>query len=268
MACRIGRLNENLRRQRVIFKNEYELAEKDRARAKKLQESHLISDADLEKSEAIRFQQQRQMEQADASIIQNGITIQQHKSQVADLQLAKSDNETNKNLTITEDIHRLQTAIDEWKKQFLIIAPVGGQVSLTKVWSSDLPITAGDEILVIIQNKTGENAAKPTNSIIAKGEVPAIDVEKLQKGMRSSINLDGFVPMKTGSLDAEVMDIALIPQKEAYQIDLALPVPMVTDAGQTIGFRSEMSGEARIFCSEKSALQRILEQGYSMLFQH
>ena len=76
--------------------------------------------------------------------------VQQLQNQINELRLTKSDTQNDNELMLLEDLQRLRSAVAEWKQSYLIIAPIQGAVSLSKVWSVQQSVEAGAEILAII----------------------------------------------------------------------------------------------------------------------
>lgn len=255
-------MNGSLIRQKAILSAEFDLAGKERQRQQQLFAEKIISEQEHEKMEVAFLQQKRQLENADAAFIQNEIQIRQLESQIADLQLNRSDTEANNDRTLNEDLRRLQSAIAAWKQQFLVIAPIAGTVSLSKIWSEQQSVGAGEEVLAIapLQNTTAL-----ANEIIGKATLPVSEIGKLQnlslesrEGFRTIIRLDAYPAQEYGILDATIANLSAVPQEEAYQLDFRFPSGLTTNYGKTLAFRQEMTGQARIITEDRRVLDRIL----------
>jgi multidrug resistance efflux pump len=178
-------LNENLLNQKAIQAKEFELAEKDLNRQKQLHREGVISDAEFEKFNTQYWQQKRQIEASDAAFINNDMQIQQHNAQINDLSQSKNDNQNTKELTVLEDIRRLKSAIDEWKKTFLLTAPIAGTVTLSKIWSPQQNIGIGEEFLTIVPTEGA-------NPVVCKAILPIAQSGKVKLGATTTVRLDAF----------------------------------------------------------------------------
>ena len=141
----LKQLNINLLKQKDIQAKEFELTEKEFTRQKRLHTEGVISDSELEKFNALYLQQKRQIEANDAAFINNDMQIGQHEAQINDLSQNKGDNQNTKELTLSEDMRRLKAAIEEWKQMYLVIAPISGTITLSKIWSPQQSIGTGEE---------------------------------------------------------------------------------------------------------------------------
>jgi multidrug resistance efflux pump len=246
-------LNENLLNQKAIQAKEFELAEKDLNRQKQLHTEGVISDAEFEKFNTQYWQQKRQIEASDAAFINNDMQIQQHNAQINDLSQSKNDNQNTKELTVLEDIRRLKSAIDEWKKTFLLTAPIEGTVTLSKIWSPQQNIGIGEEFLTIVPTEGA-------NPVVCKAILPISQSGKVKLGAITTVRLDAFPYQQYGILRGALQNIALVPQKEDYQLDIVLNNALTTSYGKTLTFRQEMQGSANIITEDRRVVERILDR--------
>jgi multidrug resistance efflux pump len=246
-------LNDNLLTQKATQTKEFELAEKDLSRQKQLHTEGVISDLEFEKFNTQYFQQRRQIEASDAATINNAMQIQQHQSQINDLSQSKNDNQNTKELTVLEDIRRLKSAIDEWKQTFLLTAPIAGKITLSKIWSNQQNIATGEEFLTIVPTES-------QNQVVCKAILPIAQSGKVKTGLNTTIRLDAFPYQQYGILRGSVGNIALVPQKEDYQLDIKLNTDLTTSYGKTLNFRQEMQGFANIITEDRRVVERILDR--------
>jgi len=252
-------LNANLRKQQTIMRSELALSEKEYRRQQRLRDDGVISDKEFETSEAQFLAQKRQYENTESAFLQNQMQVRQLEGQINDLQQAKSDSYTEKSQTLAEDALRLRSAIAEWKQRHLVTAPIGGQVSLTKIWSAQQPITAGEEVLAIVPYTP---APENPNAIVGKATVPALNFGKLISGQRVIVRLDGYPAQQYGSLETTLTATSLLPQQDDkeshYLLDLYFPDSLITTQGKYIPLHQEMSGVARIVTEDRRVLERML----------
>ncbi|MEL6720638.1 MAG: TolC family protein, partial [Bacteroidota bacterium] len=130
------KLNQSLQKQLEIFKREVALSESNYKTTKGLYESGAASLVEVEGAEASYLQYQRQLESMQSQVISNQVTTEQLKTQITDIQQGRQDGLQMRQLTIEENLQKLKNDITAWEQTYLIKAPIAGQVSMTKVWSS------------------------------------------------------------------------------------------------------------------------------------
>ena len=248
----LKQLNINLLKQKDIQAKEFELTEKEFTRQKRLHTEGVISDSELEKFNALYLQQKRQIESNDAAFINNDMQIGQHEAQINDLSQNKSDNQNTKELTLAEDMRRLKAAIEEWKQMYLVIAPISGTITLSKIWSPQQSIGAGEEILAVVPSLSTQ--------IVCKAILPITQSGKVKTGLIANIRIDAFPFQQYGILRGAVQNIALIAQKEDYQLDITVPPDLVSSYGKTLAYRPEMQGTAHIITEDRRVVERILDR--------
>jgi multidrug resistance efflux pump len=254
--AQLEKINANLMRQKTILQEEFALMTKERSRQRQLQSQQVISDVEAEKTEANWLQQKRQIESANATMLQNQMQIKQLDNQIVELRLKQYDDENAKALTLMEDMQRLRSAVETWKQNYLIIAPIAGSVSLAKVWSAQQSVASGEEILAVVPRESGE----ASGVFVGKASVTGVDIGKVKPGSRVVIRLDAYPAQQYGTLEGMVANIAALPQAEGYAMDIVLSDSLITSYGQTIPFRQEMSGQARIITEERRVIERIFDR--------
>ena len=251
-------LNVNLEKQKAIQNEDFVLAGKEINRQRQLHSNQVIADLELETSERTYLQQKRQLESTEAATLQNQMQIRQLESQVNDLQQSKRDNSEDKTLSLDEDLRRLNSAIEEWKQNYLVLAPISGQVSFSKIWSVQQTIGAGEEIMAVVPDALPD---ENNPGIVGKATLPAANAGKIRPGMRAIIRLDGLPAQEYGTLEAVVANIALLPQNEAYLLDLKLTDSLLTTTyRKKVPFRQEMAGQVRIVTEERRVVERLFDR--------
>jgi multidrug resistance efflux pump len=251
-------LNTNLLKQKDIQAKEFELTEKELSRQKQLNTEGVISDTDFEKFNAQYLQQKRQIEANEAAFINNDMQAHQHEAQISDLSQSKDDNQNTKVLTVEEDIRRLKATIEEWKQTYLIMAPISGTLTLSKIWSVQQNIGMGEEVLSVVPDARA-------SIVVCKAILPIEQSGKVTIGLKSNIRLDAFPYLQYGILRGSVTSISLVPQKEEYQLDMAVPADLKTSYGKTLNFRPELQGTANIITEDRRVVERLLDKFHDLM---
>ena len=176
-------------------------------------------------------------------------------SEILQLEQQYADSDIEKKRILEEDAQKLRNAIERWKKQFLIVAPVAGHISLSKIWHSKQTVSAGEEILAIVPDM---DRSVINSLIIGRASVSVSYSGKLKVGLPVIIRLDGFPVQEYGTVTATVSGISPIPQNEVYLIDVGISDSLVSSYQRKIPFRQEMTGSMKIITENKRMIDRIL----------
>ena len=247
----VAMLNKSLARQEKIMKEEVALAFKNKQRDSTLLATSSLSKFEFEKSQSDWLARRRELEALRSGTSQNNLRTQEMQAQILDLQQVQSDGESQKLLDFRSEVQQLKGEIDIWKQDYLLVAPVGGEVEFTKVWSEQQHVEAGTEVLTIVPREG-------SGRILAKALLSGERSGKVKEKMAVNIRLDAYPYQEFGVLNGEVGRIATVPSEQGYELEISLPHDLKTSYGKLIPFRQEMQGTARIVTEKRSLLERVL----------
>ncbi len=246
----LQRMNAGLIRQKQIQEEALQLARSEMERQNRLFQDGVISKTEQERASAAYLQQLRQLELIQSSFVSNDMEIKRLEGQSMDMAQTDRDQMSIRGLAIEEDIKRLKASIAEWKKNYLLIAPIDGQLSFSKVWSAFQTVMTGDEIAAIVPPDT-------STSILVKAMLPVANSAKVSVGMKANLRLDGYPHQEYGILQGKVSNIALLPQEDFYHVEISLNDALTTSFGKTLELRHEMQGVVRIITEDQRIIDRI-----------
>jgi HlyD family secretion protein len=251
-------LSDNLGLQKSKLEQEIIINKKDVDRNRQLNEEGVIPDNDLEKIETQYLQYQRQLDAMESQIVRNDITIEQLNTQILDLSQNRKDGRSGRELSIQQDVQRMKSEIETWKKTYLIIAPIAGKISFSKIWNEQQFVNASEEVLTIVP-------IEGVGEIIGKALLPIANSGKVKIGQMANIRLDGFPFQEYGVIKSTVKSISLVPKEENYLLEIELPDSLITTYDKVIPFRQEMRGTANIITEDRRILERIFDRVNSIL---
>jgi multidrug resistance efflux pump len=291
VAAKIGNLQEqisnlrNLRkslaRQQETLAREVEISRKELKRQQQLYTGGYLSASELEKFATNVLQMTRQLEGLQTTILGNDTQEKQLEGQILEARQNRNDNTNAKSLTVSADIERLIAEIQEWKRQYVVVAPITGNVAMLRVWSPQQSINVGEEVLTLVPNEgnlSKDNVNTPQNegnapqtppsvksAILGRCLLPVANAGKVKVGQDVEIRLDGFNYQEFGTLKGKVFNISAVPQQENYLLEVQLDSKqMTTSYGKTLPFRQEMSGTANIITENRRILSRIFDKVISL----
>lgn len=145
----------------------------------------------------------------------------------------------------------LSNEINDWKKRYLIQAPITGQVSFLQYWSVNQYISAGDVVVIVANNN---------KDIAAKIQVNRAGIGKIKVGQRVDIELESYPAVEYGQLVGTIASISSAPGTQGYLVDVSLPTKLLTTYGKQLPFSPNLVGQAKIITEEKRLIERFLEK--------
>ncbi len=171
-----------------------------------------------------------------------------------DLKLQKSQEESRQQIAIEEALENLKSQINRWEQTYLIISPIDGIVTFTKIWSKNQNVQTGEIVATVIPNDE--------TNIIGKVEIPPMGVGKVKNGQTVNIKLNNFPHMEFGLLKGKVKSISLIPETTQdgiiYTAEIEIPKTLISNYGKELKFSQEMTGIAEIITEDIRLLERFL----------
>lgn len=204
------------------------------------------------KKEVVSYEQEQKNIQSRIGEL-DGQILQLRKG-ILEVQLSSSETNNNKYVGLVENINQLKSALEKWKQQYLINAPISGKVTFnTGNLSEKLNVREGEEIMYIIP--------KNGNGVVGLVTVPAALSGKVREGQRVIIKFDSYGYQQYGFVEGFVKSKSLMPKDQntlAVRVDL--PKGMFTNFGKTIKFDQQMQGSAEIITADHRLIARIFEK--------
>ena len=255
------RLVQVLEQRKISLQNKLELTTAKKERSQELYSGGNMSLQDYEAQINEVNDLRRQITDLDSEFINNDITIQQLERSILDLKESRDLSDNSKQLRAEESFQSLKSAVESWKLNFLLKAPIDGQITFTKPLSENEFVQAGDEVMAILP--PGNNSG----DIKGFAALPFAGAGKAQPGQKVLIRLADFPYQQYGSVEGRVESIAALPQKTGYLIEISLNEGLKTSQNKTeaLPFRQQMPGTARIITEERRYLERIIDKLTSAL---
>ncbi len=257
-ASKHRQLGSAMQRQLRLFEKELALAEKDHRRNLKLNNQGVVSDLDFEKNEAQLLQKQQQLENLKSNIIQNKIAIEQLNTDWLELKDARSTSVDDYLIRLEELALQFRNEHSQWKKQYMVTAPIAGIASITPGMVENRTVNTGEVIAGIIPANAGDK-------LVAHLSPPASGIGKIEMGNRVLLQLDAYPHKEYGAVETTIVHVSLLPMQDGegglvYKVICELQQPIRSATGKELPFRQKLTGLAQIITKDKSIMERLFER--------
>jgi multidrug resistance efflux pump len=239
----------NLDTRASILEEEYELARNQFVRDSTLFMQGVVSESDFESTKSKLLSSRAGWQEMISLKTENDIKIAGIREQILELQLKKQEQLTSLTISVEEALNRLKASVATWEKQYLIMAPIDGQVTFNKIWSVNQNVKAGEKVMTIIPSEQGE--------FVGKIRLPVSGAGKVKEGHQVNIRFENFPYLEFGMVKGEVSNVSKVPQDDYYTVEVELPEGLMTYYGVEISFSQNMQGQAEILTDKMRLLQRI-----------
>lgn len=157
---------------------------------------------------------------------------------------------------------QLTNMIHSWKKQYLQISPIDGQMEYLGFWRDNYFVQAGQELFSILPNQ---------NEVIGEVIVPSFGIGKVKVGQVANVKVNNYPYTEYGLIKGEVSSISRLSNKikqtsattttegNVYRILISFPNGMQTNFGKTLNLDFESQGTAEIITKPKRLIERLFD---------
>ena len=153
-------------------------------------------------------------------------------------------------MDILNDIRMLKNEFKAWKDNYLLTSPIDGKVTLTKFWSENHVVTAGERLATVVP---GDSSV-----VICRAVVPSAGIGKVEKGQPVHVKLAGYPYMEHGMLTGTVSAVSLVPEEQGYIVGITLSEGMISSYSEQLKLVQEMDGTAEIITKEMRLIYRFI----------
>jgi multidrug efflux pump subunit AcrA (membrane-fusion protein) len=235
-----------------LIANELKILKERFAMNKDLFKKGIISKIDFNQSESEYLQKQQAYQSAKMNLSNVDISAKQLESQISQNQYNSDlkNNENYRRFQITKDL--LISKVKWWEKNYLLQAPIAGQVNFNRNVSVNQNVTVGYTLFSIIS---------PNSEILGNLFVPLRGSGKIAIGQDVKIDLFNYPAQEFGTLTGKVQTISNLPNEDnMYFVEVALPNTLLTSYKKKLDFIPNMKGNGRIITERQRLIARIFNQ--------
>ncbi len=243
--------------QKQTLEEDLQLETRNYERYESLFDSAAISQSELDKSKSELLQKQHSFEGARTDLANTQIKIDELKGEKLDLQLRYEQERGDLQLAINKSFNNLNGAINQWVKDYLIVAPIDGSATFNKFWTVNQNITEGEKIVSIVP--------VDSSNIIGKLTMPVYRSGKVKVGQKVNIRFENYPYMEFGMVTGYVEKISIVPADNTYAVDVSFPNGLRTNYQVELPFNQKMRGKAEIITQDTRLLERIIRPLRSLI---
>lgn len=202
---------------------------------------------------------EREMQTIEVNIKNKQFDIETVRNQITGVKTSSSENLFTASSQLKDSFVKLKNATKDWKKAFMITAPIDGIVLYANENIGEQQFVAKEsEIMVVVPlNQT---------QIIGRMMVDVGRSAKIEPGQKVIIRLSGYPQKEFGVVNGEVFWKGIVPNNGFIPLEINFPKGLVTSIGKEIEPKQEMIGQADIIIAQRNFFQRIFELFKNMTF--
>jgi multidrug efflux pump subunit AcrA (membrane-fusion protein) len=237
------RLYENLEEQRQLQEQDYKLVQKTFDANESLKEDKVISDFDYRIEQSKLINKKLTLPQIRSAIISN--ENQQNEKQKEIIELENAVNQQK--LIFQQSLSTFKSQLDEWKKKYLLIAPISGRVAFDSFIQENQQLQVNQTICFI----------NPENSkYYAEIIIPQSNFGKTAIGQMVLLKFQSYPFHEYGSVKGEIEFISHIPDEKGYLAKVRFTNGLNTTYNKQVQFRDGLTASAEVITQDMRLLER------------
>lgn len=235
--------HDNLLLQKGIHQKDLDLVKQTFEANKMLRNDSVLSAFDYRNEESKLLNKQLVIPQITSSILSN--ESQQHEKQKEIMELEK--NITQEKTFFLQALNTFKSQVDEWKRKYLLTAPIEGQVAFADFLQENQQVEANKIICFVNPG----NAAYYVEIYI-----PQANFAKVKHGQKVLLKFPSYPYEEYGAVTGKIEFVSNIATDSGYLAKVVLPSGLATNYSKQVQFREGLSVKGEIITANRRLLQR------------
>jgi len=253
------------KQQIAVLKKEYQRAkEAYNKRYTPLFENGSISAEQLEAKQSEATQKMNIYQDAQSGLSEYRKRVLDLQAQKAELDYATNETRGRGFNTISSAFSKLINAINSWENQYLLTAPISGDINYLQFVKDNVHAKVEQEIASIVP------ATNTEEENVVRGEmfVPSAGVGKVEIGQTVNVELDAYMKKEYGVLLGEITEMSDVgttitspagPQL-VYRVVVDFPEGFEMTTKKEIIFKHDMKGRAEVITKDVRLIERFFNE--------
>ncbi len=240
----IKRLNNHLAEQKVSQQQDVALAEKTFEMNEILKKEKVISELEYRNEKSKLLMKQLAIPQINEAIVGNETQQNEKRKEIMELENTIAQQAS----VFQQALNTFKSEIDEWKKKYLLVAPVNGKISFVGFLQENQQLKAGQTVCFINSGNS---------EYFAETFIPQENFGKVKKGEKVLLKFPSYPSQEFGSVTGELDFISAIPTDSGYIAKIILPSGLKTNYNKEIQYREGLTANADIITRNMRLIERL-----------
>ncbi len=236
-------VHQTLQGQSQLIHNDARLAEETYKMSQSLFDQKVISREEFRQQESKLLLKQQAIPQLQTSLL-----INQNQQRDKQKELSQLDHDmSQQRITFEQAVQTLKSALDDWQKKFLLVAPIAGRVTFSNFLQENQQLKAGDNICFI---STGNS------SYYAEMFIPQMNFGKVSANADVLLKFPSYPFEEYGIVKGKLVFVSHIPTDSGYLAKVALPSGLITNYNKPVIYRDGLVANAEIITRPMRLIDR------------
>ncbi len=237
------RLQRNLNTQKELNTADLVLTQQTFTANESLKKDNVISDFDFRNEKSKLIGKKLTLPQINAAIINNQSQQHEKRKEIAELENTIAQ---QKNI-FAQALNTFKSQIDDWKKIYLLTAPVDGKISFATFLQENQQLQGNQTICFVNPGNT---------EYYAEVYIPQANFGKIKMGQQVLLKFPAYPFQEYGSLTGRLDFISNITTDSGYLAKVILPNGLNTSYNKQIQFREGLQAQGEVITANMRLLQR------------
>lgn len=239
----INQMNSSLEQQRQLTQQDNELSRQTYAMNKKLFEEKVISAEEYRQEQSKLVNKQMAIPQINSNILSNQ---NQQRDKLKELEQLDHD-VTQQKITFEQALQTLKSNVDDWKRQYILTAPITGTVFFNQ------PVQQNQ---FMEQGKLLGYVNPPDSKFYAQLYLPQDNLGKIDSGMQVQLRFDAYPYQEAGFVKGSLSYISKVASDSGYLAIVVLDDGLETNQHKSIQYKNGLKADALVITKNMRLLQR------------
>lgn len=240
------------------LKIEADLLSKDSA----LYEVKAISEQEYNRQQSSFYDMQNAYKELHNNKLSHIAQIKRNEQQIQQYILEEQEKLDKLKEDLSASKSQLENMIHAWKKRYLQVSPIDGQMEYLGFWRENYFVQNNQELFSILPYQ---------NEIVGEVIMPSYGIGKVKVGQTANVKVNNYPYMEYGLIKGQVSSISRLANKikqssngamdeeNVYRILISFPEGLKTNFGRTLDLDFESQGTAEIITKPKRLIERLFD---------
>jgi multidrug efflux pump subunit AcrA (membrane-fusion protein) len=239
----LKKMHKNLLEQKDLNAEDLNLSQKNFNANKSLHDDKVIADVEFRNERSKLISKKLSLPQISSAIISNEAQQNEKLKEIAELQNTIAQQKS----IFTQSLNTFKSQIEDWKKKYLLVAPIDGKISFATFMQENQQLQANQIICFINPENT---------QYYAEVYILQSNFGKVKTGQEVLLKFPSYPFQEYGSVSGKIDFISNIYTDSGYLGKVILPNGLNTSYKKQIQFRDGLTAQGEIITQDMRLLQR------------